>query len=277
VADSVALITPAWFSDSEDLVKLQARRAIVTGGAAGIGHGIVLALLDAGAQVIVHDINASALEELEREARQANQSVVTACVDVADAESVRDEVDKEWSNGPIDIVVNNAGINLVKDPFDFSVSDWNRIMSVNVGGVWNYSQSVGRHMAERGGGVIINIASLASTLASYRRAPYVASKGAIGMLTRALALDLAERNIRVNAVGPGAVESTGMAANPGGLQNDAAVAYTPMRRRATPRDIGNAVVFLASDDAAMITGQLLMVDGGISAGTQIGSTWSSVL
>ncbi len=258
-------------------MKLQARRVIVTGGAAGIGHGIVLALLEAGAQVIVHDVNAAALEELEAEARSANQSVVTACVDVADAQGVRDEVDKEWSIGPIDILVNNAGINIVKDPFDFSDSDWNRILSVNVGGVWNYSQSVGRHMAERGGGVIINIASLASTLASYRRAPYVASKGAIGMLTRALALDLAERNIRVNAVGPGAVSSTGMAANPGGLQDDAAVAYTPMRRRATPRDIGNAVVFLASDDAAMITGQLLMVDGGISAGTQIGSTWSSVL
>jgi NAD(P)-dependent dehydrogenase (short-subunit alcohol dehydrogenase family) len=258
-------------------VKLEARRAIVTGGAAGIGRGIVAALLDAGAEVIVHDINTTALQELDADARSANQSVVTACVDVADARSVRDEVDKEWSNGPIDIVVNNAGINMVKDPFDFIDSDWDRILAVNAGGVWNYSQSVGRHMAQRGGGVIINIASLASALASYQRAPYVASKGAVGMLTRALALDLAERNIRVNAVGPGAVASTGMAASPGGLQNDAAVAYTPMRRRATPRDIGNAVVFLASDDAAMITGQVLMVDGGISAGTQIGSTWSSVL
>jgi NAD(P)-dependent dehydrogenase (short-subunit alcohol dehydrogenase family) len=190
---------------------------------------------------------------------------------------VRDEVDKEWANGPIDIVVNNAGVTIYKDPFDFSDSEWNRIMSVNVGGVWNYSQSVGRHMAERGGGVIINIASVASVLASYRRAPYVASKGAVAMLTRALALDLAERNIRVNAVGPGPVSGTGMTTDPGGVQNDAAVAYTPMRRSATPRDIGNAVVFLASDDAAMITGQLLLVDGGISAGTQIGSTWSSVL
>jgi NAD(P)-dependent dehydrogenase (short-subunit alcohol dehydrogenase family) len=277
VADSVALVSLAWFINSEELVKLQARRVIVTGGAVGIGHGIVLALLDAGAQVIVHDSNAAALGELEAEARSANHSVVTACVNVADAQSVRDEVDKEWANGPIDIVVNNAGVTIYKDPFDFSDSEWNRIMSVNVGGVWNYSQSVGRHMAERGGGVIINIASVASILASYRRAPYIASKGAVAMLTRALALDLAERNIRVNAVGPGPVSGTGMTTDPGGVQNDAAVAYTPMRRSATPRDIGNAVVFLASDDAAMITGQLLLVDGGISAGTQIGSTWSSVL
>jgi NAD(P)-dependent dehydrogenase (short-subunit alcohol dehydrogenase family) len=246
----------------------------VTGGGAGIGRGIVLGLLDAGARVVVHDIDLEALRAVGKEAAAHGGEVSTAQVDVADPKAVRAAVGSAWSQWPIDILVNNAGINIVKDPFEYSDDDWDQVIGVNVTGVWNYCIAVGKLMAGAGGGAIINIASLASSLASYRRAPYVASKGAVGMLTRALALDLAERNIRVNAVGPGAVDSTGMAASAGGLKHDQAVAYTPMRRRAAPSDIANAVIFLASDDAALITGQLLMVDGGISAGTQIGSTWS---
>jgi NAD(P)-dependent dehydrogenase (short-subunit alcohol dehydrogenase family) len=253
--------------------KLSDRTALVTGGAAGIGRGIVLALLEAGARVIVHDINVEAMGDLEAEVGAASDQLKTESVDVADAPAVRSAVHRAWQDWPIDILVNNAGVQVVKDPFDFTDEDWQHVIGVNLTGVWNYCQSVGRLMADAGGGSIINVASLASTLASYQRVPYVASKGGVGMLTRGLALDLAERNIRVNAVGPGAVASSGMAAAPGGLQNDLAIAYTPMRRRVLPRDVANAVIFLASEDSAMITGQLLMVDGGISAGTQIGATW----
>jgi NAD(P)-dependent dehydrogenase (short-subunit alcohol dehydrogenase family) len=254
-------------------VILENRTALVTGGAAGIGRGIVAGLLAAGARVVVHDINPEALEALLAETDDPSR-LTGAVVDVADPEAVRAAVRSAWASAPIDILVSNAGINIVKDPFEFSDDDFDRVFAVNVRGVWNYAQAVGRLMAERGGGVIINIASLASNLASYRRAPYVASKGAVRMLTQALALDLAERNIRVNAVGPGAVAESGMERNVGGLQHDLAIAYTPMRRRATPADVADAVVFLASDQAAMITGQLLMVDGGLSSGTQIGASWT---
>jgi NAD(P)-dependent dehydrogenase (short-subunit alcohol dehydrogenase family) len=251
---------------------LKNRTALVTGGAAGIGRGIVSGLLASGARVIVHDIDKDALQALLRQT-ETPADLRGEVVDVADAAAVREAVQSAWETWPIDILVNNAGINIVKDPFDFSDDEFDRIIAVNVRGVWNYAQAVGRLMAERGGGSIINIASLASDLASYRRAPYVASKGAVRMLTRALALDLAERNIRVNAVGPGAVAAAGMEHNTGGLREDQAIGYTPMRRRATPGDIADAVVFLASDRSAMITGQLLMVDGGLSSGTQIGATW----
>jgi len=254
-------------------MELAGRTAIVTGGASGIGRGIAAGLLEAGAYVIVHDIDADGLAAWETEPTAEQGQIRTHVVDVADPRAVREAVDLAWQEGPVDIVVNNAGINIVKDPFDFTDEEFSRILDVNVTGVWNYCQAVGRLMATVQRGVIVNVASLASSLASYQRAPYIASKGAVGMLTRALALDLAERNIRVNAVAPGAVELSGMSMNAGGLQHDLAVAYTPMRRRATLRDVSDAVVFLASDRAAFITGQVLMVDGGLSAGTQIGSTW----
>jgi NAD(P)-dependent dehydrogenase (short-subunit alcohol dehydrogenase family) len=254
-------------------VLLENRTALVTGGAAGIGRGIAMGLLTAGARVVVHDINAEALKAFVAEVGDPSR-LTGDVVDVADPDAVRSAVKLAWDAAPIDILVNNAGINIVKDPFEYTDDDFERVFAVNVRGVWNYAQAVGSRMADHGGGTIINIASLASNLASYRRAPYVASKGAVRMLTQALALDLAERNIRVNAVGPGAVADSGMERNSGGLQHDLAIAYTPMRRRATPADVADAVVFLASDRAAMITGQLLMVDGGLSSGTQIGASWS---
>lgn len=163
---------------------------------------------------------------------------------------------------------------IVKDPFDFTDDEFERVIAVNVGGVWNYSQAGGRLMAQRGGGCIVNIASLPSNLASYRRAPYVTSKGAGRMLTQALALDLAERNVRVNAVGPGAVADAGMERN-GGLKQDLAIAFTPMRRRATSKDVADAVVFLASDQASMINRPA--ADGRRRAvlRTQIGATWKA--
>lgn len=254
-------------------MELAGRTAIVTGGAAGIGRGISLGLLQAGARVIAHDINDEGLASLQKKVAEGGGEILTHVVDVADPPAVREAVDAAWQQGPVDIVVNNAGINIVKDPLEFTDEEFSRILAVNVTGVWNYCQAVGRRMASAQRGAIVNIASLASSLASYQRAPYVASKGAIGMMTRALALDFAERNIRVNAVAPGAVEASGMSTSSGGLQHDLAVAYTPMRRRATFRDVADAVVFLASDRSSFITGQVLMVDGGLSAGTQIGSNW----
>ena len=198
-------------------------------------------------------------------------------VDVSKAEQVREVVDRTVADfGKINVLVNDAGINIVKRPFDYSDEDWDRVIGVNLTGTWNYCRYAGPHIAAAGGGAIVNIASVAATVASYYRVPYMASKGAVGMLTKALALDLAEQKVRVNAVAPGSVETPMIKPGVkrfGGLTRPMNLALTPMRRFAQPVEIANAVLFLASDEASFVTGHILVVDGGFTAGSQIGASW----
>jgi NAD(P)-dependent dehydrogenase (short-subunit alcohol dehydrogenase family) len=255
-------------------MKLQGRRAIVTGGAAGIGLGIATELAAEGAHVIIHDRDGEAAEAAVKKLRADGGNASAVKVDVTDRVAVRVALQEAFGSGRVDILVNNAGISVIKNALDITDEEWDAVVAVNLTATWTYSQTVGRHMVEQGGGSIVNIGSVASVLAHYQRAPYHATKGAVNLLTRALAMDLGDHGVRVNAVGPGAVEDTGIGANTGALAGDAAIAMTPLRRRGTSREVGRAVVYLCSDDAAFVTGHLLMVDGGMSIGTQIGSTWS---
>jgi NAD(P)-dependent dehydrogenase (short-subunit alcohol dehydrogenase family) len=257
------------------------RTVLVTGGASGIGKAIAFAFAEEGANVVIHDRDIAAAEEVAAVLRAMGRQSFAHEVDVAKASVVRAAVRATSERmGPIHVLVNDAGVNIVKDVFDYSDADWKTIIGVNLTGTWNYCQTVGARMVADGGGAIVNIASVGATFASYHRVPYMASKGGVGMLTRALALDLAERGVRVNAVCPGSVD-TGMVRSSerrfGGVTTTANRALTPMRRWARPSEVAEAVLFLGSERASFITGHLLTVDGGFSAGSQLGADWVAAL
>lgn len=253
------------------------KTVLVTGGGSGIGRAIALRFAEEGADLAIHDLNPEGAQETAKQVREAGRRAETYKVDVAQADEVRAVVAASLADfGRLNVLVNDAGINIVKRPFDYTDEDWDSVIGVNLTGTWNYCRYAGPHIASGGGGTIVNIASVAATIASYYRVPYMASKGAVGMLTKALAMDLAEMNVRVNAVCPSAVGTPMIKPGVkrlGAMTREMASALTPMRRFALPSEIADAVLYLASDEASFVTGHLLLVDGGFSAGSQIGASW----
>ncbi len=248
---------------------------LVTGGALGIGKGIVEAFVAAGAAVSVADLNANACEALVTSIEAAG-GVVTATIgdvsNAADAERmVAESVDKL---GRLDVLVNNAGI----QPTDayFTVEDtpeevWDRIVGVNLKGVFLMSKYAIPHIRRSGGGVIVNMASVQGLQSMPKVPSYAASKGGILSLTRNMALDYAHEGIRVNAICPGTIDSdmvrTAARAEGGDIEANLRRygAFHPIRRLGRPHDIAEAVLFLASSRAGFITGENLNVDGGFMA------------
>jgi NAD(P)-dependent dehydrogenase (short-subunit alcohol dehydrogenase family) len=244
---------------------------VITGAGSGIGRATACRFASEGADIAIPDLNEDGAQETAALVRELGRRARVTKTDVADSAAVRECLAGTIEEfGHIDVVVNNAGINIRGEVHTVSDEDWHRVMDVNLHGVWYFCRYVLDHFFERGGGSIVNIASVGAVEASHDRIPYMASKGAVSSLTRALAIDLAEKNIRVNAVAPGMTASN--LATPQ-IKKDLDIwtkVLTPMRRWAKSEEIAAAVAFLSSDDASYITGHVMTVDGGMTAGNRVG-------
>jgi 3-oxoacyl-[acyl-carrier protein] reductase len=237
------------------------KTAVVTGGARGIGATLAERLALEGFRVFVVDIEPDGAARLP-------EGVEVRRLDVTDVEAVSELMAAVVAeSGAIDLLVNNAGITRAAPLEQLAASDWRAVIDVNLNGAFNCLQAAGRHMLEVGRGAIINISSVSAERGSPGRTAYSVSKAAINGLTRAAAVEWAERGIRVNAVGPGYI-ATGVyaaAVSAGRIREADVLARTPARRLGTIDEVADAVVFLASDAARFITGQVLYVDGGFLA------------
>lgn len=244
-------------------MRLGGKVAIVTGAGQGIGKGIACALSREGTKVVMADI-AEIRGETLREVEGCGSEVLAVRVNVASwrdaGEMARAAVERF---GRIDILVNNAGIYPYRPLLEMTEEDWDRVMGVNLKGVFNCTKAVLPKMVYQRGGNIINIASIAGAVVGFSNlAHYSASKGGVLGFTRAAALELAPYGIRVNAIAPGSVETPGTMRGADEAALKQFLQMIPLRRMGVPADIGNLAVFLASDESSYITGQLIVADGG---------------
>jgi NAD(P)-dependent dehydrogenase (short-subunit alcohol dehydrogenase family) len=245
-------------------VRLSEKTAIITGGGSGIGRAIAAAFAREGANVTIAGRDRAKLEDAAREIGP-NCFAVTADVSkAADVEKLAKAVIDKFKH--IDILVNNAGILLPGTAESLTEEDFDQTFNVNVRGLWLLSRAVLPHMRAAGGGSIINIGSVLSTLGARNRVAYSASKGAVLAMTRAMALDHAGEKIRVNCICPGIVE-TEMVARFSMDENARRqrLAWHPLGRFGEPQDIAGLAVFLAGEESAWTTGAAFTVDGGYSA------------
>ncbi len=252
-------------------MRLKDRVALVTGGAAGIGKATAQRFAEEGAKVVICDVNAEA-----GEATAAEIGAAFYKVNIADRLAVREWVDAVMAEyGRIDILVNNAGVlrdgQLVKvkegELVGFmSEADFDLVISVNLKGVFNCTQAVAPIMINQGSGVILNASSVVGLDGNFGQTNYVATKSAVIGMTKVWARELGRFGVRVNAIAPGFTLTEMVAQMPQKIL-DGMVARTPLRRMGQPRDIANAYLFLASDEASFISGETLRVDGGIVVGT----------
>jgi 2-deoxy-D-gluconate 3-dehydrogenase len=257
-----------------DLINLTGRTAIVTGGAMGIGRGIVERLSEAGADVVIADVDLEAAESTAKELSEHGRSLLAMCADVGDAYDVEKLVaDTIGWRGRVDILVNNAGIFPNVPVLDMAPDDFDRVIRTNLRGVFLCSREGALRMRKQGtGGRIVNVTSIDALHPSgIGLAHYDASKHGVWGFTKNLALELAPHGISVNAVAPGAIATPGVAhmQAAGGQSGadaqamlEAFLALIPMGRMGAPDDIARAVLYLASDLAAYTTGIQVVVDGG---------------
>jgi meso-butanediol dehydrogenase / (S,S)-butanediol dehydrogenase / diacetyl reductase len=252
-------------------MKLDQRAAVITGAGSGIGRAMALLFASEGARVLAADVNGKAAERTAREIAEAGGTGAAMTVDVVVPEQVRAMVERARQlYGRIDILCNNAGIGSTTDVVGCEPDEWDRVMTVNVKSVYLGCKYAIPHMVAQGGGVIVNTASVAGMVGIVKRASYSASKGAVIALTRQVAIDFVEQGIRVNCLCPGTVDSPWVGRLLGQADDPAAaraslVARQPMGRLGTPEEVAAAALYLASDDAAFITGTGLVIDGGLTA------------
>src|SRR5205809_2293618 len=248
-------------------MRLQDQVALVTGGSRGIGRAIVKALAVEGAKVgFVFKGNQAAADSLVQEVGLAGGMALALQGDVGNADTARacvDRLEKEW--GRLDILVNNAGI--IKDDLFVRMEPeaWQSVLATNLGGVYNFCRAVAYTLMKQRHGRIINISSIAAEHVNPGQTNYAASKGAINSFTRALAAELASRGVTVNAIAPGFIE-TDMSEAVRNKAGDLIKKMIPMRRLGQPDDIAKTAIFLASDAASYVTGQVITVDGGLTLG-----------
>lgn len=244
------------------------RRALVTGGAAGIGLATARDLAAEGARVALLDIDAARLEAAAAELRGSGAEVRTIAGSVAEPGEVRDafaELDARW--GGLDILVNNAGVIGKRAALALTDEEWSRVLRINLDGVFYCAREAGRRMVAQRAGAIVNLGSIYSLVAAPERLAYCASKAAVAAITRVLAIEWAQHGVRVNAVAPGYVETglIGAAVRAGELDTAPLARRTPAGRLARPEEIARAILFLLDPANDYVTGHVLAVDGGWTA------------
>jgi len=247
--------------------RLDGKVAVVTGATRGIGRGVALRLAEAGAQVVVAGRNERALGALAAEIAAGVGDASPIVMDVADVASIRRGfTDVKRRLGSVDILVNNAGLGANHPAEDVTEADWDEMMAVNLRGLFFCCQAAGRVMLEQGAGRIVNMSSQAGIVGIRNHAAYSASKGGVNLLTKVLALEWSERGVTVNAVAPTFISTPGTAERleqPEFLRS--VLDRIPIGRVGTVDDVAGAVIYLASPAAAMVTGHILVVDGGWTA------------
>jgi gluconate 5-dehydrogenase len=251
----------------EATFRLDGRIALVTGSSAGIGLALARGLGQAGATVVLNGRSAASCEAAAATLRSEGLQVRMQVFDVTESAQVIKAVDAiEKEVGPIDILINNAGIQR-RAPFaDFVEADWHELMRTNLDSVYHVGQAVARKMIPRKRGRIINICSVQSELGRPGIAPYTASKGAVKMLTKGMAIDLGPHGINVNGIGPGYFKTelnAKLVADE--IFSTWLINRTPSRRWGDVEDLAGAAVFLASDASKFVNGHILYVDGGVTA------------
>lgn len=250
-------------------MRLHSKRALITGGASGIGRAICVLFAKEGAQLTIGDVDVSGGQETVEQIRAQGGRAEFVRTDVSSEEDARRLVDQAASDlGGIDIVMNNAAVFIFGKVEDVSKSDWEKVMGVNVVGPANIVRFALPHLRRSGAGSIVNMASISSFVAAPAFIPYNSSKGALLQLTRSLAMDLAPDGIRVNCVCPGSIHTPATEKHIAfeGVGRDEFLAQAAdeslLKRLGTSEEVAYAALFLASDEASFVTGTQIVVDGG---------------
>lgn len=247
---------------------LRGKTALITGGGDGIGREITLLLARRGVRTLIFDLDEERARAVAQEVEASGGTAAAVQGSVAEAADVeRAFAACEARFGALDILVNNAGISCNAPTLDLTDEDWDAAIAVNLRGVFLCARAAGRRMVAQRAGVILNMASMYGVVAAPERLAYCATKSAVCMMTKALALEWGGDNVRVNALAPGYVDTTLLRrlAEAGRLDLDALAARTPLKRLASPEEIAELAVMLCALDQSFVTGQIIGADGGWSA------------
>ena len=252
--------------ENNNLFSIKGKRILVTGSGSGLGLCIAEGLAENGASLILNGRSNEKLESARQYLANKGYAVDTCIFDVTNEKMIVESVTSMEKGGPIDVLINNAGIQRRAPLEEFSQTDWDELMDTNLKGVFLTSREVVKQMIKRKQGKIINICSLQSELARPSIAPYAASKGGLKMLTRAMATEWAKYNIQVNGIGPGYFKTDMTKALYENREFDAWLCNrTPAHRWGNPEELVGTAVFLSSGASSFINGQIIYVDGGIMA------------
>jgi len=244
-------------------VRLQSKAAIITGGASGIGRAAALRFAEEGAQVVIADYNEAAGEAMLREMKDAGADAIFLRVDVSSPESVEHMMGRAVEYcGRIDILVNNAGITQDAMLSKMTIEQWQRVIDVNLNGVFYCTRTIAPHMVQNGKGKIINTSSIVGVHGNLGQTNYAATKAGVIGMTKTWAKELGFKGVRVNAVAPGFIE-TGMVDKMPEKVLNGMLEKIPLRTLGQPKDIANAYLFLASDESDYVNGTVLEVNGGL--------------